>query len=384
VEIVKAYLHDHTQRTPQCRALLEALAGHSSPLALQFLLGVSVSNEAQSVRKHATALMKATAAARGWTCDELADRTIPLGGLDERGVLRLQSGNTLYTASLGAGLKVILRNEKRQIIKALPSGEAAAAARKRLSHFRRALQLTVPQQTARLYDAMCAGRVWRPLEIIPLLFRHPIVGRLCERLVFAGLDAQGHIIQTFRPLADGSFTLAADEGVEIAEFSGIRVAHSLLLDDQPARLWQQHLKDYNVSPLFEQLARPHLTLNSGEGDATVITECEGYGLAGSTLDAVAGKLGYQRGPTGEGGWFTCYRKPFPAAGLAAIIDFTGARLGRIQAPCVLTGLRFMRGETAQGLPIPLRRVPPVLLSETWNDLRTIAAAGSRSRPGLAD
>jgi hypothetical protein len=380
VEIVQAYMRDHARRTPQCKALLEALAGHPSPLALQFLLGISLRYQTQSVRSHAAVLVDALAAERGWTREELADRTVPMGGLDERGVLKLPCGNSPYTASLSPDLKVVFRNEQRQVIKALPSGEAATVARKRLSQLRKVLQQTVPQQTARLYDAMCAGRIWRPLDVISLFFRHPILGRLCQRLVFAGFDAQDHIIQTFRPLEDGSFTLAADEGVEIAAFAGVRVAHSLLLDDEQVGLWQQHLRDYKIALLFEQLARPRLRLHSGEGDATVITEREGYRLPGSMLDALASTLGYERGPTGEGGWFTSYRKPFLAAGLAAIIDFTGARLGQIQAPCTIKGLRFMRGETVHDSPIPLSSLPPVLLSETWNDLRTIAEASSGLDP----
>ena len=46
-------------------------------------------------------MIEAVAERRGWTAGELADRTVPTGGLDENGVLLLECGpERTYTARL--------------------------------------------------------------------------------------------------------------------------------------------------------------------------------------------------------------------------------------------------------------------------------------------
>ena len=381
LNIVKAYFRDHYRRTVQCKALLEALANNPSPAALQFLLDISARYRSAGIRGRAAALVNAIAEERGWSREELADRTVPTGGLDERGVLKLPSGERTYVASLEGSFKVVLKNPAGQIVQALSgSGETAVAAKKALGALRKEVQQTVPQQTARLYEAMCTGRVWAARDIDAFLFRHPIVGRLCPRLLFAGLNAAGELRQVFRPLGDGSLSSAADEAVEITALAGVRIAHRLLLDQQQAAAWQQHLEDYEVSPLFEQLALPVLRPDAGQGQVSSIKEREGYMLDTFTLRAAASKLGYQRGAAQDGAWFSTYQKPFTSVSLAAVIDFTGSSMAETNVPCALLGLRFVRHGGASHEALPLAQVPPVLLSETWNDLRTVAAAGSGFDP----
>lgn len=379
VSIVKAYFRDHGRRITQCKALLEALAGHASPLALQLLLETSRGNRSASVRRHAARLVERIAEERGWTREELADRTVPTGGLDDRGVLTLRCGDSNYTAVLDAGMKVVLRNAQRKVVKALPSGEPAAAARKSLAELRRQLQQTVPQQIARLHDAMCAGRIWRARDAGPCLLDHPIVGRLCERLIFAGVNAQGQIVQAFRPLGDGSFSSVSDEPVDVAELAGIRVAHRVLMDEGEAARWRQHLEDYEVEPLFEQLERPVLRLDAGQAASTAILEREGYMIDALALRAAATRLGYERRRLADAAGLDSYQKLFTACGITAVIELSGGLIPEENEPCALRSLWFAAGDTGAAPAMALGTVPPVLLSEACHDLRTLAAAGSGFR-----
>jgi hypothetical protein len=384
VNIAKSFFRDHYVRTHQCKALLDCLANNVSPAALQFVLGISMRYRTAGVQRHAAFLLDEIAADRGWTRDELADRTAPTGGLDETGTLELPVGERSYVASVDADLKVVLRNPDGKVVQGLPANdETVDAAKKALSNLRKELKQTQQQQTARLYEAMCAGRIWPPADVEELLFKHPIVGRLCSRLLFAGLDEHGKIVATFRSLGDGSFTDAADKPVDIAGFSGVRVAHRALLDEAQAAAWQQHLADYEVSPLFEQLARPVVTLEPELAGATEIKDREGHVLDTFTLRGAATKLGYQRGPGEDGGSFTIYKKAFPAAQCAAVIEFTGSQLPETNALCALLSLYFLpEGDgLARGTGrLALSAVPPVLLSEVRNDYWTVAAAGTGFDP----
>ena len=379
VNIVTAYFREHAARTAQCKALLDALAGNPSPLTLQFLLGISVRHRTAGLRAHAAALVSALAEERGWTHEELTDRTVPTAGLDERGALELVSGESTVVATLDSDMKVVLRNSQGQLVKALPAGTVTGA-RRALSQLRKELKQTVPQQIARLYEYMCTARVWRALDFGALLLGHPIMARLCQRLIFAAVNAGGQRVATFRPRADGSLTGNLDDPLELAAFPGVRLAHRVLLAEDEAAAWQRHLRDHEVSPLFEQLARPVLTLDGAAGAAAAIKEREGYMLDTFTLRALAGKLGYERGAVQDGGAFFTYEKPFSTAQLAALIDFTGSPPTEPNVACALLGLRFVRSDASDTQALALSAVPAVLLSETWNDLRTIAAAGTGFDP----
>jgi hypothetical protein len=379
VGMIKAYFRDHRRRARQCKALLDALANNPAPAALQFALAIATRWRAAGVRRHADALVDAIAAARGWTREELADRAIPTAGLDARGALAIATGDGIYTATLGPDLRVALRNPGGRIVNRLPAGDDAAARRARsaLAGLKRDLRQTIQQQAARLHEAMCAGRIWPTAGIEADLFGHPIVGRLCEGLIFVGFDADRMTAASFRPLGAGGYAGSQDEPIALVAFAGVGIAHRALLDDAQARSWRERLSGHRIAPLFEQLARPLLLADAARPDDDAIRDREGWMLETFALRAAARRLGYQRGAPADGAHFTTYQKSFPTAERVAIIEFTASRLRRSDAPCALVRLSFARSgaRAARRRAVPLSAVPPILVSEAWSDLHAIAAEG---------
>ena len=101
------------------------------------------------------------------------------------------------------------------------------------------------------------------------------------------------------------------------------------------------------------------------------------------LRARALKLGYERGAPEDGGWFSVYQKRFPTLGLQATLEFTGNPLPEQNRTVALLSLSFasrQSGEAWAQTGLPLSKVPAVLLSECYNDLRLIAADGSGFDP----
>ncbi|MGD0721597.1 MAG: DUF4132 domain-containing protein [Roseiarcus sp.] len=378
VAMVKTYFRDHCGRAQQCKALLDALANNPAPAALQFALAIATRWRAAGVRRHADALVDAIAAARGWTREELADRAIPTGGLDAHGALAIPVGDGVYSATLGADLRVALRNPCGRIVRRPPAGDDAAATRARaaLAALKQDLRQTIERQATRLHEAMCAGRIWPTAEIEAHLFGHPIVGRLCERLIFAGFDADRQIAATFRPLGAGRYAGSRDEPIRLAAFASVGIAHRALLDEAQALAWRDRLREHGIAPPFEQLARPLLVPDAARREEHAILDREGWMLEPFALRAAARRLGYQRGAPADGVHFTTYEKAFRAAERVAIIEFTGSRARERDAPCALVGLSFASGAPmARRRALPLSAVPPILLSEAWNDLHAIAAEG---------
>ena len=382
VQIIRTYMRDHYTRTAQVKALTEYLSGNPSPAALQMLLSIARRHRTNAVQLLAQALVERIADERGWTTDELADRTIPTAGLDERGVLDLEVGSRLYQAKLDAEDVLTLYNPDGKVVKSLPQvsegpdKESAAEAKKALSNAKKELNQVHEFQAKRLYEALCVGRRWQFAEWRRFLLEHPIVGRLVQRVVWLGLDAQGEVASSFRPLEDLSLTDSSDNAVDPASFAGVRLAHRSLFTAEQSEAWKQHLADYKIEPLFNQLDRPVLASVTGAS----IEDRNGHIIEAFKLRSAAQKLGYERAQAEDGGWFTQYIKPFNGIGINAVIEFTGSPLPEENRAVALLETKFVRPRKGQrtgyGTLIALKEVPPVLLSEVWNDLHQIAAAGS--------
>ena len=121
VSAIQLYMRDHYPRRAQVEALLEGACVSDDPTVIQFVLGVARRYRTASVQEKARLLVQRIAERNGWTQDQLADRTVPTGGLDETGRLALQYGSRLYTVTLDAAMKPVLRNEEGKVVSALPA-----------------------------------------------------------------------------------------------------------------------------------------------------------------------------------------------------------------------------------------------------------------------
>jgi len=375
-------------RAAQGKALIAMLAWIEHPSATQLMLAVGSRFRTKSFQEEASRQAQALADRKGWTLAELADRTIPSAGFDETGSLDLSYGERHFTARLLPDFSVELFNPDGKKIKSLPEprqdddAELAKDAKKAYSAAKKELKAIVDLQTDRLYEALCTERDW-PCEDWELyLNRHPVMRQLVQRLVWVQCDGEGQVLKSFRPLDDGSLTDRDDEEVKLEPQDRVRLAHDSLLEPDEVAAWQQHLVDYQVTPLFQQLGKGVYALPEDLGNADSIKEYEGHLLEAFALRGRASKLGYARGETQDAGWFFSYDKRFPTLGLLATIEFSGNGLPETNRTVALIGLSFSRlgAEPGQGAGLPLARVPKVLLSECYNDLRLMAAEGSGYDP----
>ncbi len=139
---------------------------------------------------------------------------------------------------------------------------------------------------------------------------------------------------------------------------------------------------------FPQFGRATYTLPEAKKKETDIKDFEGYVLTTFQLRGKATKLGYLRGDAEDGGCFYLYRKPFASLGVQAVHrvhrqlsarDGCGRRrCTRCTSPASRrTGRRRIPGSRTK---LPLGKVPPVLLSECYNDIKQIAAEGTGFDP----
>lgn len=375
-------------RAAQGKALIAMLAWIDHPSATQLMLAIGNRFRTKSFQEEATKQAEALADRKGWTLSELADRTIPSAGFDETGTLELSYGLRQFTARLLPDFKVELYHPDGKKIASLPEprqdddAELAKDAKKAFSAAKKEIKNIVALQTDRLYESLCTERDW-PFEDWHLyLNQHPVVRHLVQRLVWAQVS-DGKVVTTFRPLDDGTLTDCEDNEVQLPADARVRIAHDSLLAADQISAWQQHLVDYEITPLFQQMGKGVYSLPLEQAKADNIVDFEGYLLEAFALRGRALKLGYTRGAAEDGGWFHVYEKRFPTLGLQAVIEFTGNPLPEENRTVALLNLSFSgTGGTAspQNTSLPLSKVPKVLLSECYHDLRLIAAEGTGFDP----
>ncbi|MCI0357203.1 MAG: DUF4132 domain-containing protein, partial [Planctomycetaceae bacterium] len=389
---VQKYLKEwYGHRAAQCKALIAMLAGIDRPLAIQYLLSIANRFRTKGIREEAEKYVHLLAERKGWTLDELADRTMPSCGFDDDGKLELSYGPRSFVAKVNAELEISLYDSDGKPLKKLPDPrkdddeEQAKAAKKAFSAAKNELKKFVDLTTTRLYEAMCTQRTWPAADWRMYLLDHPLARFLCQRLVWAVIEGDVATL-TFRPLDDGTLTGAGDQSVMLPNAAKIRIAHTCSVPGEVAQAWARHLADYEVAPLFVQFGRQPYELPESKRRQTEVKDFEGHMVEAFQLRGLATKFGYTRGQAEDGGWFYEYQKSFPGLGLEVHLGFTGNGLPEENRKVALTSLSFAHksNDNAAAYMAPrgvaLADIPAVLLTECIGDVRAIAAAGSGFDP----
>ena len=377
--IMEKYIRDwYGNRVHQSRALVVALGAMDQMAATQALLGISRKMKTKSIREEAENAVRKLAERRNWTLDQLADRTVPTAELDASGTLTLDLGARQLTTRWEKEPKLTLYDPQGKTLKSFPTEnksdepEKYKEAKASYQSAGKILKTVVTQQSDRLYEAMCMQRTWPLEEWTMFLLEHPIVGRLCQRLVWEMLDESGNSIATFRPMEDGTLTDNADNSMTIPKESTgqvVRLAHALIVPPDVVAAWLEHLNDYEIKPLFSQFGTKPYTLPETQRNETAINDFHGVKVEAFKLRNAATKLGFVRGEIGDGGWFYDYVKSFPGAELVAAIEFSGNGLPEENITVELDKLCFRMKRQQQ--PIKLANVPAVLLNEMYRAMEAM-------------
>jgi len=202
VPVIHAYLERfYGNRQQHCLALLEVLAWLEAAEATALLLDLARGFKTASLQQAAGEAARRSGARRGWSEDELEDRSVAALALSPD-------------------------------LKAVDPAEAKAA------------KALVARETRRLADALALQRPWSA-EAWRARLAHPALGPLSRRLLWTLDDGP-----TFCCLDDGSLCDAEHDSVCFSEGT-VRLAHAALLPD-PQR-WRTFLAELNLPLLLAQL-----------------------------------------------------------------------------------------------------------------------------------
>lgn len=381
VQIIQRFMKDHYLKRAQVEALITVAAASEDLAATQLVLATSRRHRTASVQARARDLVDELAERRGWTPDELADRTIPTAGFDDDSILRLTFGDRTFFGRISSTNTIELSEEAGKVIKALPDGrmgesaELVAEAKAQLSASRKEFKQQFGMQGGRLYEAMCAERQWPSADFTEFLVGHPLVSRLVSRLVWMTWepgDPKNYTL--FRPDSDHNFIDASDDDVQLTGTALVQVAHASLLSEAETAGWKTHLSDYEVAPLFDQFTNVTPKIDAA---STSLSDREGWLTDTFSVRGAATRRGYQRGQGEDGGWFSEYLKSFTSMNIEVIIGFTGNTLPEENISAAITTLSFRKLRGARrDRSLALAELPTVLLAESYADYLAVSVSGS--------
>src|SRR5262249_15425917 len=184
------------RQTRRALSGLEALRAIGSDTALMELSNIAHKVRFRKLQQTATGFMFDIASERGLSPARLEDRIVPDLGLDGRGKRAFDFGPRQFDLILSRDLKPMVKDEKGRLRAELPKPNTkddpakAACAQAAWKLIKKQLRDILSAQSTRLESAMLTQRAWSVGEFQTYLVRHPVMGQLTQRLLWAGRDAQ--------------------------------------------------------------------------------------------------------------------------------------------------------------------------------------------------
>ncbi len=378
---------------------LTALRNVATDEALQQISGIAAKVKFAGLKKRAGQAMDEIAAQRGLTRDELEDRVIPDGGLDERGTRVFDYGPRRFLAYVTPEDKLAARlldaedHPTGRVLSTLPAPnksddtERAKAAKAEYNAVKKAVTTLAKVQLARFERAMIQDRRWSPEDHARLIAPHPVLRRLLSGIIWGFYD-DAALVGTARIDEDGRLVDPEDEAVDTTGCS-IGIVHPLELGDATKAAWGEVLADYELAQPFKQLDRPVFHLPAGQGDDVKLHDLpEGKIPAGKLIGAFT-RYGWERGEALDAGSYCIHAMEIPTADLTAVIRYTGMWMGpmteqedqEIEEVFILKGchdpknLGWGDGWRTKSLErVPWNQVPPKITSEILAVLKEMSNA----------
>lgn len=372
------------------RALLgiDCLRMVGSDIALMQLNNIAQKMKYLGLRKRAAQHMDAIASERGLSREDLEDRIVPDCGLDAGGGRVFDYGPRQFRFALGADMKPALRDDRGRPIATLPRPTAkddlskAERANAEWKLLRKQVALVAKVQAARLELAMVSGRRWSCAAFDLLLVRHPLMGHLAQRLVWAAYDPQGQLAATFRVDEGRRYADCGERAVDLAPFASVGLPHPLALAEAERFGWADLLADYGLIQPFPQIARPTFALEPSEHGQCEIRRFNHLAIPAARLVFGLEKRGWARSEPGEGACFSMHARHFPTVDITAIVYYhPGVVTGGVPSSedQHVSSIAFAQGcyrprtwELTHPEQVPLAQVPRVVLSEVLADVAAAA------------
>ncbi|MFK8002697.1 MAG: DUF4132 domain-containing protein [Polyangiales bacterium] len=239
---------------------LEALAAIGSKVAL--IPVERWSRDGPSwLKRGSERVVKTIAERHGIDPDLLEDKSEPTLGLDKKGTLSLDYGARQFTVTFDEVLRPCIDDAKGDRLAKIPSVRKTDD--QALAKQAKATWATLKKNARKLSGAllermgrdMLSMQTWSVAEFEAYIVKHPLVGHLGRRLVFAYGGSDGRPLSTFRVSEDLTYATGDDEETTLPPQARIRIAHPVHMQPAAVARWTQIFTDYDIAQPFAQLSR---------------------------------------------------------------------------------------------------------------------------------
>ena len=274
--------------TARAGLAIEAVGAIGSDVALLHLHRMATRSKSKPLKKRAQTALDAICEERGWTAEDVAERTVPHLGLGRDGSLTLDFGPRSVRIALDESLAPVALDDQGRALPSLPrankadDAEKAKAAVARLQGLKADLKVIAQEQLRRLERALATERTWSWADFEARFLHHPVLVHLARRLIWQREETQGAALLAFRVSEDGSFADANDDSLAFHANSHARarLAHPLTLGADTAK-WATVLADYQLMQPFPQLQREVFALTREEEQTGEVSRFAKRAIQGS-------------------------------------------------------------------------------------------------------
>jgi Domain of unknown function (DUF4132) len=360
-----------------CIVSLGQIGGAEASAALQHMQDRTTHN---GFRKRIAKALTVAATVSGLTPGQLAERTVPTGGLSEDGTVEIVAGTLTARASVDDDLKVWVHW-------AAPSGRAAKpppdAPKADLQPVRRQvkeLRDTLGAQRRRVEGLLAVDRRWDLADWRRDYLDHPITGRLTRRLIWRVIDGAGATVTGIPTTAGAVRTL--DGEAPMPATGMVALWHPATAGTDEVGAWRSWLLDHAVRQPFKQAFREVYLLTPAEqGTGIYSNRFAAHVLHYQQAYALFKQRGWIANYLGpyDGGYHGQARHDFPDAGLTAVFEHfqadAEAGQGGVEL-CSTDRVWFFRTVDRAKQAAPLERVPSLVFSEAMRDVDLFVGVSS--------
>ncbi|WP_336213739.1 DUF4132 domain-containing protein [Nonomuraea sp. LPB2021202275-12-8] len=321
----------------------------------------------KSILRLVAGTLEAVAEQTGLSPEQLVERTVPSFGLDADGTrtehgLRLSADGTIAYVADGKARKTIPKAVREQHRESLAELKAAA----------KELKQTLPAERHRVERALATERIWRWRDVCAFYLDHPVTGRHARALIWEILRGPAGLpVRT----AEG-WELTDPEGrrIQPRPETPVKLWHPIFAAPDDVRTWRDHILALGLRQPFKQAFREVYLLTPAEErtrdhSRRFASHLLRYGQAKALLTErgwTGMSLGHWDAAGGSGQSEAVKQLPGLTAAWDFHLDWESAErdgYGNTASHCVSGDLRFF----ADGEPVAVADVPPLLLSETLRD-----------------
>jgi hypothetical protein len=290
----------HKPRWKEAMLALDQLASLNTTYALMHVhMLSSTKGIRQSIAERAERILQASAKQQGLSLEDLIDQLTPDLGLSEG--ICIELGEQTFKVELQGDLTLRVRNDKGKLSKTIPKPKESKLlkrwekAKQQLSELNKSLKAVIKRQQPAMYAAFVTGRQWPFDTWRSLFFDSPLFKVMGQSLIWA--DSNG---QSFRIAEDLSLMDFDDEQVNLTADSRITLWHPVNASEAERQSWIDHLSDYEINPLIDQIGAGHQLPAKIDGPCRGLISLHDQKIDCQQLLTLLKTFGYRRCEQGSG------------------------------------------------------------------------------------